>query len=41
MLIPFFKNYGELYLTKRNLVNQYSQAGIPNDVVRCIMLLKH
>eukprot|EP00094_Tigriopus_californicus_P002724 TCALIF_02628-PA protein Name:"Similar to unc-89 Muscle M-line assembly protein unc-89 (Caenorhabditis elegans)" AED:0.08 eAED:0.03 QI:0/0.71/0.12/1/1/0.87/8/85/2824 len=33
MMIPFFKNYGELYHTKRNLLNQYQEGKIPNDVV--------
>jgi hypothetical protein len=33
MLATFFKNYGELDQTMRNLVSQYKQAKTPDDVV--------
>ena len=33
MLIPFFKNYGELDATMDNLIARYRQGAIPNDVV--------
>ena len=34
MMATFFKNYGELDKTVKNLVKQYKQAKTPNDVVR-------
>ncbi|XP_059093271.1 muscle M-line assembly protein unc-89-like isoform X2 [Tigriopus californicus] len=40
MMIPFFKNYGELYHTKRNLLNQYQEGKIPNDVTDAELLAR-
>ena len=34
MLLPFFKNYGELDLTMKNLIAKYRQGATPNDLVR-------
>ncbi len=33
MLIPFFKNFGELDQTMKNLIQQYKQGRVPNTVV--------
>ena len=33
-MATFFKNYGELNKTVKNLVEQYKQAKIPENVVR-------
>ena len=32
MLIPLFKNYGEVHKTMGNLIQQYNQGQVPNDV---------
>ncbi len=33
MLLPFFKNYAELDQTMTNLMEQYKQGNVPNNVV--------
>lgn len=40
MMIPYFKNYGELYHTKRNLLSQYKEEKIPNDVTEAELLAR-
>ena len=37
MMATFFKNYGELDKTVRNLLEQYKEAKTPENVVRTAM----